>query len=279
MPPRTHEPPPSAEWDFSVVPSSETYRCCVYEYAREAEWFREAVQSWRERFFGAEPPPDATSLLGQSVHLGRLIIRASATRPDELDRVVEPGARGLARGGAMVLRAFPGTPWQGLEPDEKRLVARFVQTGTDRVFGEAYRQLFVLDSSHALDTCADATALEALLNERFDMYVFQIAPEATRNQVELAFRNWLRETDRFPGRGADARTTTEKSSPESRLKQLAIRRLQRRGTRSTHAIVIRTATERCRTPGWVPERLSDWHAFPERANSYRDKLFPPENEG
>ena len=220
---------PTAEWDFSQLPKDEAYTCCIYEYGRSSAWFVEAVQDWRIIIYGGGEVPrpaeviENTELIGATMRVADLL-----PRPRGFARVVERGAQRLANGGALFLRSFPDTPWLSLDRNEKRLAQQLIGREPEPPLVEGYKHISLVFAMGLREECRNEGPMRQFLNA-INLYAFYIDPESTRNQVVLAFKQWLAQTTQFSDEKVDARKTKEKSSPRNRLRQLAVSRLRVRG--------------------------------------------------
>lgn len=124
------------EWDFSDVPDNELVACTYWEYARESDFIRISLGSYRDWFLaGGKRSKESERLFArmdriQSIgDVSEVIIRGCAFRPGIIWQSVDETAENYRNPNANPISGSFPAPWQTLTSAERKCRARMALYG------------------------------------------------------------------------------------------------------------------------------------------------------
>ena len=119
------------EWNFDEVPDSELVACCFWEYARESEFIRSALQQYREWFLAGGLWEDERSSCGSDierinsiVYAAEVIVRGCAIPPVRKYQSLDSSKSDYRHPHAPIISSSFPSPWLSLAREERRERAR-----------------------------------------------------------------------------------------------------------------------------------------------------------
>lgn len=124
------------DWDFTAVPDDELFGCCLWEYARESNFIRRTLHSYREWFLsGGQRSEESERLFAatdriQSIgDISEVIIRGCSFASNVAWQSKDESAPNFRHPDAdPITGSFPAA-WQNLSLEERKCRARMAKCG------------------------------------------------------------------------------------------------------------------------------------------------------